>query len=110
MTRERERAAQAELAESFALVDSLFESAPIGLAHYDRELRYVRVNSRLAEINGTPAGLHPGRRTRDVLPDVAEQVEASLRAVLATGEPVVLEEMGGDFGTPPRLREFHVSY
>jgi PAS domain S-box-containing protein len=104
------RAAQARLTESLAVVDSLFDLAPIGLAHYDRELRYVRINGRLAEINGVPAEQHLGRRTGEILPAMAEMIETALHTVLRTGEAVVFEEMGGDFGPSGRRREFHVSY
>ena len=38
-----------------ALLDVIFERAPIGLALMDTDLRYVRVNQRLAEINGIAA-------------------------------------------------------
>ena len=102
------RAARARLAESFALIDGLFESAPVGLAHYDRELRYVRVNSRLAQINGVPADRHPGRRSGDILPQLGEQIEDSLRMVLETGEPVTVEDMSGEIGG--LRRDFHVAY
>jgi hypothetical protein len=38
-----------------ALVDAIFTSAPIGLAFVDRQLRFQRINARLAEMNGLPA-------------------------------------------------------
>src|SRR3954451_23589812 len=37
-----------------ALLEALFEGAPVGLALWDEDLRYRRVNARLAEINGLP--------------------------------------------------------
>jgi PAS domain-containing protein len=46
------RQAQAELETERGLLDALFRTAPIGFAFLDRDLRYVRINERLAEING----------------------------------------------------------
>ena len=43
------------LQSTVALLDVIFERAPIGLALLGIDLRYVRVNDRLAEINGLPA-------------------------------------------------------
>jgi transcriptional regulator with PAS, ATPase and Fis domain len=66
-----------------------FRNTPIGLCHFDKELRYVRVNQWLAAINGLPVEEHLGRTISDVLPDVALGVESQLRQVLQTGEPIV---------------------
>ena len=43
---------QAALRQSQALLDAIFESAPVGLGFWDRDLRYFRVNQHLAHING----------------------------------------------------------
>jgi chemotaxis protein methyltransferase CheR len=66
-----------------------FRNTPIGLCHFDKELRYVRINQWLAAINGLPVEEHLGRTISDVLPDVALGVESQLRQVLQTGEPIV---------------------
>jgi hypothetical protein len=47
----------------------------------DRDLRYVRINDRLAEINGMPAAGHIGRTVQEVVPDLNEQVIAMMRRV-----------------------------
>ena len=88
-------AAEREKRESLALLDALFESAPVGLGYFDRELRYVRVNEKLAEINGLPVEEHLGRTVAEVLPDFGERVAAEFRRVLETGVPVVDVEFAG---------------
>lgn len=45
-----------ELERSRAELESIYTHAPIGLAVFDNELRFVRVNERLAEINGFTDG------------------------------------------------------
>jgi PAS domain-containing protein len=47
--------------ESLALLDALLASAPVGLAFFDPELRYTRINHALASSNGLPSEAHLGR-------------------------------------------------
>src|SRR5438034_2319816 len=54
---------------SLALLDTLFATAPVGLAFFDPGLRYVRINTALAEINGVSPAAHVGRTVSDVLPE-----------------------------------------
>jgi PAS domain S-box-containing protein len=105
------RAAEGRLLEAFGLLDVIFEHAPVGLAFFDLELRYVRINDRLAEINGVPATDHVGRRVSDVLPEMHEPMERDLRRVLETGEPLRDVEVSGATPASPGVpREWDVSY
>ena len=73
-----------------AVLDSFFTQSPVGMAVYDRDLRFVRLNDALARINGVPAEEHLGRRITEVLPGLnGEEIEAVMQFVLETGEPVV---------------------
>ena len=104
------RAAEGELHEAYGLLDAIFERAPVGLALYDRELRYVRINDRMAEINGVPPAEHIGRTVAEVVPEVAD-VEADIRRVLASGEPLTEIEVAGATAAAPGVdREWVVSY
>ena len=69
-------------------------SAPVGLTVLDRELRYVRINERLAEINGIPAADHIGKKVSELLPDVGANSEGPLRRVLAGEELWSIEIIG----------------
>ncbi|MFB6839937.1 SpoIIE family protein phosphatase [Streptomyces sp. NPDC056361] len=76
--------------ERLALSEQLVSQAPVGFAMLDTDLRYRLVNGALARINGVPAAEHIGRRPRDIHPHKeVELVEAALRQVLTTGEPLV---------------------
>jgi PAS domain S-box-containing protein len=78
------------LEQGLAVQEALFEQSPLGLAIFDRDLRYVRVNERLARMNGLPVGEHLGRTAGQALPQLAaDEVMAVQRQVLATGEPVI---------------------
>jgi PAS domain S-box-containing protein len=73
-----------------AVLDGYFTQSPIGMAVYDNDLRFVRVNSALAKVNGRSAEDHLGRRVGEVLPGIhGVETEAVMRRVLETGEPVV---------------------
>jgi PAS domain-containing protein len=61
-----------------AELEMIYRTAPVGLALLDRDLRFIRINDRLAAINGRPASEHIGRRLRDAIgPDYAFTVGLS---------------------------------
>ncbi|MER7752318.1 SpoIIE family protein phosphatase [Kitasatospora sp. NPDC097643] len=73
-----------------AVLDGFFTQSPVGMAVYDTELRFVRLNEALARVNGLAAGEHLGRRLTEVLPGInGAEAEAVMRQVLLTGTPVV---------------------
>jgi PAS domain S-box-containing protein len=86
---------QEALARRTAELDSLFANAPIGFAFLDREHRYIRVNDRLAEMNGAPVAAHAGRTVREMLPLAADLVEPVIDQVFATSQPVQIERPAG---------------
>lgn len=80
---------------------AIYDSAPIGLAVLDTGLRFVRINQRLAEINGLPAEEHIGRTVAEVIPDIAPQAEDILKTILRTGEPLQDVEIRGIVPSQP---------
>lgn len=76
---------EAKLAE----LEAIYRTAPVGLALLDRNLRYLRCNDRLAEIDGMPAIDHPGRQLHEVVNrTVAEAAAPILATVVATGRAI----------------------
>lgn len=65
------------------------------------ELRYQRVNERLAQINGKPVSKHIGRHFHEVIPEVAPRLEPVLRQILENGQPVLDLEVCGPSPTDP---------
>ena len=61
-------ALRARVQSTAALLDLVFEHAPVGIALLDTQVRYVRVNDRLAAINGVPAAEHPAARSPSCCP------------------------------------------
>jgi PAS domain S-box-containing protein len=85
-----------EASESYAQLDTLLLSAPVGIGFWDRELRFVRLNDALAELNGLPVDDHIGKTLAEVIPHLAPSLEPLYRRVLETGEPLTHEEALGD--------------
>jgi PAS domain S-box-containing protein len=100
----RERAEHAA-----ALLDVLFEKAPVGLAVVDPQLRYLRVNQRLAEIQGQPAEAHVGRTVAEASPVLAPALARGFQAAL-DGQIPHVDELVGDSPAAPGPRDLLVSY
>ena len=96
---ERENSTGEELNE----LEQLYRTAPVGLCFLDTELRYVRINKLMAEINGTPVSGHIGHTVGDIIPNIAPMLEPLLRQVIETGEPLV--DMEIHTATPARPEE-----
>ncbi len=99
-----------DLATSAALagLEALWH-APIGIALVDTEMRYLRINKALAEMNGVPAEDHIGRRVQDVLPADSELTQAIIRRiehVLQSGNPLENVEAEWESAGPPREYRF----
>ena len=70
------------------LLQTLLRQVGVGVAVFDRELRYVMVNDALASLHGIPPQDHVGRLLGDVAPDIAQSAGDRLRAAMETGEAV----------------------
>jgi PAS domain S-box-containing protein len=79
--------AEEEMRRQRLEIEQLYREAPVGLCLLDKDLRFIRINHRLAEINGFPAAEHIGKTVREMLPELADAVEHPMRRILETGEP-----------------------
>jgi PAS domain S-box-containing protein len=102
---DREREATAAEARAKALLDALVENAPIGIAFFDRELRFRRLNQLLADVDGLPVEAHLGRTPRELLPGLPHDVmEAAFRQVIESGRPALDVEVEGETPAAPGKR------
>src|SRR3954452_19926883 len=100
-----------EAERSLALLDTLFSTAPVGLAFFDHELRYTRINEALASINGVSVEEHLGQSVEEVLPEAGAEVEGQIRHVFETGQPATdLEVQIATQRDPGQPRLFNASY
>jgi len=104
--RRSEETARQRLAE----LEAIYDSAPIGLCVLDRELRWVRINERLAEINGFSIQAHLGHSVRELLPTLAPTAEPILRMILIDDEPVLNLELQGETPAQPGVERTWVEH
>ncbi len=98
------------LSETVARLDTLLNHAPIGLAFFDLDFRFLRVNEPLARVNGVPVEQHLGRTLAEVSPNLWPTLEPTFQRVVATQEAVVGLEIGGQTKARPGAeRHFLVS-
>ncbi|MGB9978383.1 PAS domain S-box protein [Methanobacterium sp.] len=76
-------------------IEAIYDTAPVGLCILDRNLRYLRINKRLAEMNNIPVEDHIGKTIREIIPDLADLAEKTLDKIFKTGEPVFDVEFSG---------------
>jgi PAS domain S-box-containing protein len=101
------RRVEAQLAERLAELESLYEAAPIGLALLDRDLRYQRVNSALARMNGLPIEAHLGRVIWEMQPARKPALEPVFVRLLAGGDAIEEIEVASETpGQPGALRHW----
>jgi diguanylate cyclase (GGDEF)-like protein/PAS domain S-box-containing protein len=77
-------------------LEMLYDRAPLGLGLIDRDLRVVRLNQRLANLNGGAVDALVGRPLWDLVPDLRRQLEAPVERVLAAGETSFGLEVSGE--------------
>jgi len=66
-----------------SILDTVFDGADFGIAVWDSELRFVRVNPAFADFSGLPVDQHPGRAADTVF---AGEVMSALLEVVRTGQ------------------------
>lgn len=104
-------ASTSDVRDDAAVLAALFAETPVGLAVWDTQLRYRRVNDVLAAMNGLPVEDHIGRRVSDVLPELGPQLELRFAEVLATGEAQRDLHVSGETPAAPGLtRHWLASY
>ncbi|MCY1022398.1 PAS domain-containing sensor histidine kinase [Pyxidicoccus sp. MSG2] len=84
---ERE-AALRSATDASALREAVMDVTPVGFAFFDRELRYVHVNTALAAMNGLPAPQHLGHHVTEVMPDLGRLLAPQLQRALQTDAPI----------------------
>lgn len=99
------------LQEQFLELENLYNSLPIGLSVVDRQFRYLKINDRMAAINGRIVDEHLGHTIYEMIPDIAATVEPHYRRVFETGEPVLNVDVKRNTRSyPSEERHFLASY
>jgi PAS domain S-box-containing protein len=101
---------RAGLNDTLSLLDSMLANAPIGLAFVDRNHRFVRVNQIFADLTGVAISSHLGRALPELLPSsIAGEVQAAVKRVFSSEEPVRNLEIGIEKGKPRQKQTWLIS-
>lgn len=104
--KERYREMSEQVLSQLWELEAIYASAPVGLAVFDRNFRFVKVNERMAEINGISVEEHIGRSPWEVVPSLAPQAERVFRQVLDTGRGQWNVEFSGSTHDQPGVNRF----
>lgn len=96
--------------ERFSQLRAIYDSAPVGLAFINTQLRYVNLNQRLAQSNGKTVQAHLGLKVSEVLdPRLYAQFEPYLRRALE-GESFTNIEVTKPAGPGVAAKTLMISY
>lgn len=88
------RASEDRVRQQLAELEAFYQEAPLGLCVVDRDLRFRRINARLAEMNGFSIEEHLGKTITELMPSLKAEAEAVLARVIESGEPQRFEARG----------------
>lgn len=72
--------------QRLAQLQAVYDGAPVGLGFLDRNLKYININRRLAELHGLSIDDHYGKTLAEVIPELYPLLEAHVkRALNGTG-------------------------
>jgi PAS domain S-box-containing protein len=100
------RKSEEHIRSQLAEIESIYNTAVVGLCVLDRHLRYVRVNQHIAEMNSLSIDEHIGKTIREVAPKLANTMEKVARKVFRTGESALDIEISGTTAADPMLLHY----
>ena len=89
-----EKATRSDQAQVFDELLAAYASTA-GIAILDSEYRYLWVNQQLAALNGVQPSEHLGKTVREVIGQIADEIESYLQRVFSTGESILNVEISG---------------
>jgi PAS domain S-box-containing protein len=98
------------LAERSRDTENQLDEAPVGIALFDRQLRFMRVNDAFVRMTGARDDAHIGRTVAEVMPLVDNAaIAAAFDQVLRAGAPV-RSEVAGETRAAPGVRRTWTLY
>lgn len=93
--------------------NDIWDKSGVGVAVLNDRMEYEAVNPWLARMHGIPAENHVGRHFREIIGEIAPQVEAAIRRAFRAGRPVLNIQCSATFPSGPekvQSRRLVVSY
>ena len=97
-------------ADAMSELQAIYEAAPVGLCVLGLDLRWLRINAKMAETNGVAAEAHIGRSVYELTPGIADAVASAVRRVVETGGSFTGEIDGETPARPGVRRTWAVTY
>ncbi|MEM0968537.1 MAG: PAS domain-containing protein [Verrucomicrobiota bacterium] len=99
-----------KLAARIGELENLFDCIQVGMGLIDRDLRFLRVNEQLAEINGVSTKDHVGAPVAEILPALVDEIEPYVHKALEGERTLNLEVVSEPPTEPGVRRAWMVSY
>lgn len=87
-------------------IENIYSNIPVGMCVIDLELRFLRINERLAEFNGIAASEHIGKTILQIVPEFYEQAQNTCKKIIETGQPQFAIERNGMTPAKPGVLRF----
>jgi PAS domain S-box-containing protein len=100
----------ADLMKASPGLQLVYETAPVGLAFLSTDCRYLMINQHLTEICGISIDDHLGRSVREMVPQVAEQVEQIVQHIVHSGAPITGIEVNGQRADGSNVDRVWITY
>jgi PAS domain S-box-containing protein len=95
--------------QRLAQLQAVYEGAPVGLGFLDRDLKYININRRLADLHGLSTEDHYGKTLAEVIPEIYPLIEGHVKKAL-NGKGICNLEIREPASHGHRRRSFLVSY
>ncbi len=69
--------------QRLAQLQAVYDGAPVGLGFLDRNLKYININRRLAEMHNLSIADHYGKTIAEIIPEVYPLIEPHVREALS---------------------------
>lgn len=68
--------------QRLAQLQAVYDGAPVGLGFIDRDLKYININRRLADLHGLSIEDHYGKTLAEVIPELYPLIEPHVKGAL----------------------------
>lgn len=87
-----------------AEIENMYENLPVGLCLLDLDLRFIRINKTLAEMNGISVADHINKPLKEILPNLYDFCFEVTERIIKTGKPWLGIELVGTTPAQPGVR------
>lgn len=98
-----------DLARQFAELETLYDTTPVGLCLVSRDFNWLRINKKLAEINGFSVEEHADKSFDELLPEIADELKKPYQQVFDTGAPLMGVEIIGETHAQPGMQRHWIA-